>query len=88
MIRDSSYQRDFYKYQKEVEALKQQISQCATGPWEPIADAPRDGTEVLLKDKDNIVYFGMTNEGDPSWSTDSGVRPDGYFTYFARIKGE
>jgi hypothetical protein len=97
MIHDHAYERSFNDYQKEIKSLQAKLSACATGPWEPIADAPRDGTYVLMEHVNEPGLHGYL--GRYAWFSESNTWKqrdeslvswvDAEFTHFARInKGE
>ena len=50
------------------------MPQCAAGPWLPMSEAPKDGTNVLLLIKENICGTGCFDDFAPlrGWVTGSG----------------
>jgi hypothetical protein len=44
----------------------------AAGPWQPIAEAPKDGSVMLLRDEDGSWWKGYWYAGSGQWLTSLG----------------
>jgi hypothetical protein len=74
--------------------LQKELDACAAGPWRPIAEAPRDGGQIiLLRLKDGKVILGVWREkcGGKSYHAFYAPTIEAYycedlFTHFALIQ--
>lgn len=51
--------------------------------WRPIADAPKDGTPILARGRDDTffrVWWGRNHRDEPTWCSVVGGIVDGYLT--------